>query len=320
MKGGEIMTKGRRILVEKIDLDTAGTAYLLGVNREDMVEVLRGGVATAEDLANADVICIEVGGSGQVQFNNWDHHAEGGPFESATLQAYWEIPCPSCGGSRKGIDPVTEAASTGCGWAVDGIEPRCQASLVAYINQVDTKGFRSLPGYGKVEFPTLSDVFAGMLLTERNPVGQLHKGVELLKAVVESGEDPYGTISGFDSYAAIKAENNRQITVAVEEARWDTTRGGLKLAYLETDFFGAPGALYGNGAEVVVAYSPHFGPAGVPKFTVAGNGIKVGAVLPALNALESGWGGPPTGTILGSPREGSKLSLEEVVRIVKEML
>lgn len=315
------MTKGRRrILVGKIDLDTAGAAYLLGVSREDEVEVLRGGVAAAEDLANAEVLCIEVGGSGQTQLNNWDHHEEGGPLESAILQAYWEVPCPSCGFSRKGGNPTTNAASTGCGWTVDGIDPRYQAALVAYINQIDTEGFRALPGYGKVAFPTLSDVFAGMLLSERDPVEQLHKGVELLKAVVESEQDPYGTISGFDSYAEAKAENNRQMAKAVEDARWDTTRGGLKLAYLETDFFGAPGALYGNGAEVVVAFSPHFGPAGVPKFTVAGNGIKVEAVLPALNALESGWGGPPTGTILGSPREGSKLSLKEVVRIVKETL
>jgi len=46
----------------------------------------------------------------------------------------------------------------------------------------------------------------------------------------------------------------------------------------------------------------------------------VDAVLPKLNALESGWGGPPTGTIVGSPREGSKLTLKEVVGIVKTTL
>jgi len=299
------MTKGRRILVGKIDLDTAGAAYLLEVTREDKVEALRGN-ATTEDLNNADVVCIEVGGSGQTQLNNWDHHEEGGPEVSATLQAYSTVLYVDMSLSELG--------------GLHKAKAECKQNLVIYINKIDTEGFRSLPGYGKVEFPTLSDVFAGMLLTERNPVEQLHKGIELLKTVIDSEMDPYGTIGGFDSYAEAKAENNRQMAKAVEEARWDTTTSGLKLGYLETDFFGAPGALYGNGAEIVVAFSPHFGPAGVPKFTIAGNGIKVNQVLPALNALESGWGGPATGTILGSPREGSELSFEEVVQIVKKAL
>ncbi len=285
------MTKGRRILVGKIDLDTAGAAYLLGVSREDKVEALRGN-ATTKDLANAEVVCIEVGGSGQTQLNNWDHHEESGPSISATLQVF----------------------------QIKNLDTEKFGNLVDYINQIDIEGFRSLPGYGKVEFPTLSDVFAGMLLTERNPVEQLHKGVKILKTVIDSAMNPYGTIKDFNSYAEAKVENNRQMAKAVEQARWDTTNSGLKLGYLKTDFFGAPGALYGNGAEVVVAFSPHYGPAGVPKFTIAGNGIKVNKVLSALNALEPGWGGPPTGTILGSPREGSKLSFEVVVQIVKENL
>jgi hypothetical protein len=69
---------------------------------------------------------------------------------------------------------------------------------------------------------------------------------------------------------------------------------------------------------VVVALNPNYN--GVRKFTIAGNGIRVDSVKDRLNAKEPGWGGPPSGTILGSPREGSNLSLEEVVRIVKEVL
>jgi hypothetical protein len=124
----------------------------------------------------------------------------------------------------------------------------------------------------------------------------------------------------FHSFASAKAENDRRVAEAVEKAQWGTTRSGLRLAWLETDFIGAPGALYGVGAQVVVVYSRHFGPAGVPKFTLAGNGVRVDRVLPELNAREPGWGGPPSGTILGSPREGSKLTLEEVVEMVRKSL
>lgn len=283
----------RKVKVGKIDLDTCGAAFLLGVTREDEVEVLRGN-ATEADLANPEVICIEVGGSGRVSENNWDHHEAGGPEKSATFQI-WEY-----------------------------LERSVKyQELIEYIDLLDTKGPQSLPGYGKIvegiEYPSyLSTLFAGMLLTERNPVEQLHKGIEILRAVAESGQDPYGMIKGFDSYAKAKAENTRQIAKALERARYETTQGGLKMGYLETQFFGAPGALYGNGAQVVVALNPDMN--GVRKFTIAGNGIRVDAVAPKLNQLEAGWGGPATGTILGSPREGSQLSLEEVVKIVKETL
>ncbi|MDP3762547.1 MAG: hypothetical protein Q8Q97_00550, partial [bacterium] len=151
-----------------------------------------------------------------------------------------------------------------------------------------------------------------------------HLGVEILRRVVLEGIDPYGRmpveeVPEWTVYAKAKAENNRQVAEAVKQAEWALTRAGLKLAWLETDFFGAPGALYGIGAQVVVAFSPHFGPAKTPKFTIAGNSIKVDAALTELNSREPGWGGPSTGTIIGSPREGSKLTLDEVVDIVRRL-
>lgn len=279
----------RQIRVGKIDLDTCGAAYLLGVSREDEVQVVRG-EATAQDLTDPKVICIEVGGSGQSQLNNWDHHKEG-VLKSATLQVSEEI----YGGSGTLL----------------------QYQLVQYINILDTEGPEGLGQKSEELFPTLSDVFAGMLLTEREPVEQLHKGIEILKAI-DGIQDPFGKIKGFDSYAEAKAENNRQIAKVVKNAQWTTTQSGLKLGYLETEFFGAPGALYGAGAQVVVAFNPNLN--GVRKFTIAGNGIKVDPAKDHLNAKESGWGGPATGTILGSPQEGSNLSLEEVVKIVEETL
>lgn len=287
------MIKKKEVRVGKIDLDTITTAYLLGITREDEVKVVRGN-ALDKDLTDESIICIEVGGPSHVGLNNWDHHDPEGPTRSAAWQVFYQV-----GKQREDTIP----------------------RLVEYVDVLDCKGPQALAekSGGNVQFPTLSDVVAGMLLTERDSVEQLHKGIALLEKVVTDGQDPFGTIAGFDAYAEAKADNNRLIAEAVKDARWDTTQSGDKIGYLETEFFGAPGALYGRGAKVVVVYNPNFGPQGVPKFTVAGNGVKVDGILPELNALEEGWGGPSTGTIIGSPREGTKLTLDQVVEIAKSI-
>jgi hypothetical protein len=163
-----------------------------------------------------------------------------------------------------------------------------------------------------------------MILSIKEPVEQFQRGIEMLQKIVHLGIHAFGRmpiekIPEWTIYAEAKAENNRQMAKAAESAQWETTASGRMLGYLETNFFGAPGALYGRGAEIVVAFAPQFGNPPVPKFTVGGNGIRVDAVLPRLNELERGWGGPITGTIIGSPREGSRLSLKEVVAIVKTL-
>lgn len=296
--------KTKIVVSGKIDLDTVGVGFVWGVCRENHdIVVVRSGQASEEDLATNEVICIEVGGSGRVRDMNFDHHDPKGPTESATAQAL-----------REYYRQDALGAAEYCGDVV------LVGKLVSYIDILDIMGAKSLPFYGQVQFPTLSDVFAGMLLTTRDTIEQFCRGVELLDEVIRTGQDPFGTIRGFDSYAEAKAVNNRQVAKAAEVARWSETVSGHKLGYLETDFYGAPGVLYGLGAEIVVAYAPRFGNPPVPKFTVAGNDVRVDRALARLNALESGWGGPPTGTIIGSPREGSKLSLEQVVGIVTEVL
>lgn len=321
---------------KKVDLDTAAAALLLGASREDEVEVVSG-EASVEDLANPDVICIEVGGSGQCDLNNWDHHGTTGnePSVSACMQAFFHK------FSNEIVDKASQAGySQSCiagSWCFDTCQFDCidsltgqsyqLARLVHYVNKLDTEGLSALsrPDKNEGELPSfLSDVFAGMLLTERDPVEQIHLGVEILQEVVQKGINPYGRMPigenpAWTTYAEAKSDNDQKIAEALEQAEWTVTSAGLKLASLKTDFFGAPGALYRVGAQVVVAFSPHFGPARVPKFTIAGK-RKVNAVIPKLNALEPGWGGPPTGTIVGSPREGSKLTLQEVVTIVKTIL
>lgn len=302
----------RNVKVGKIDLDTVGTAFLLRVTQEDVVEVVRGGKASDADLADREVICIEVGGSSEVDLNNYDHHDFNEPIRSATFQAFDQL--LNGGELLEEVDDILIDEAD----LISASRFICLVGLVKYIDQIDVEGPRSLLAYGKVKYPTLSDVFSGMLLTERNPVEQLYKGIEILKAVIESKQDPFGTISGFDVYAKAKAENNKQVTEAVKQAKWDTTASGLRLGFLESQFYGSVGALYGNGAQVAVVFNPNMN--GIRKFTVAGNDVRVDALLPLLNALEPGWGGPTTGTIIGSPKDGSNLSFEEVVEIVKATL
>lgn len=220
--------------------------------------------------------------------------------------------------------------------------------LAYYIDAIDVQGPEKLRNYCKeldIEpgelFPSLSDVIAGMMLLVRDPKEQLLQGIDIIRVVQDmEWEDVFhpkfteavdyggsieiclfGPIQNprFDKFVKVKQENDRQVEKAVKEAQWAQTRSGRKLAYLETSFYGAPGALYALGAEIVVVLNPNF--RGIRKFTVAGNGIRIDSIKPLLDEKEPGWGGPPTGTILGSPQDrSSELSLEEVVKIVKENL
>lgn len=304
----------------KVDLDTIACAYFNGVTRENSVEVVRSGQATAEDLADPSVLCIEVGGAGRVAEGNFDHHEKGKTALSATMQAsqvYWDrFSAELEPGSQQEAEWVYGGAYAG--------EARSRVRLAEYVNLLDTQGPKALPSAPSEEDkPYLSDVMAGMFLLTRDSVEQFYRGIEILREICERHtRDPFGSMRGlgFDREWAAKAENDRRVKEAVESAQWITTKSGKKLGHLETDFFGAPGALYQVGAEIVVSYAPHFGNPPVPKFTVAGNGIKVDAALSVLDALEAGWGGPPTGTIIGSPRTGSSLTLNQVVEVVVDAL
>lgn len=294
------MRKWEKVQVgTKIDLDTVGVGFLFGITRQDKVEVLPTSQASEEDLSNPSILCIEVGGSGRVNEGNFDHHglSNATPLCSATWQA----------------------------WEAVG-RPEETKNLVHYIEILDVKGPQALrEKEGYPGFPTLSDVFSGVLLRKPKPLEQFHKGIEILSEVVQRKINPFERIPieeipQWRSYAEAKAENDQQLAEAVKNAQWGQTREGLKIAWLETSFIGALQALYEASAQVVVVFHPAFGPAKVRKFTIAGNNVRVDAILPELNAREPGWGGPSTGTILGSPRGGSKLTLNEVVEIVRKTL
>lgn len=367
--------KPKQVRIGKIDLDTCGAAMLLGVERGDEIKFLPSGIASSEDLLNPNIICIEVGGSGQVNLNNWDHHGEGGEkLFSATRQVIEEAPlsvleenfskwkentsfqdhfnavcaaevvtCPACSLERALINNLTSKGKflyymagwfkkINFGqhthpWSNDFSEMSGSAlfRLIHYIDELD-RGVRSKSFKRQEErFPTLSDVFSGMLLASIYPVEQFHLGIEMLREVDYRCIDAYGRmpieeISEWRLWSGLKKINNKKVLQAItsEASPLILTNGGRKIAWIKTDLIGAPGKLYGIGAEIAVVYSEKFGPNKVPKFTISGNNVRIDGILNILNEKEPGWGGHTT--IIGSPREGSKLTLEEVIKIVKKHL
>ena len=75
-----------KVIIQKPDLDTCLTAMVLGIEGTEDIMVSRG-EAPAEALNDPAVVCIEAGGSGQVQLNNFDHHNTPSYFSPACRQA-----------------------------------------------------------------------------------------------------------------------------------------------------------------------------------------------------------------------------------------
>lgn len=289
--------KGKmEVVVRKVDMDTCLTALLLGVSSEDRIVVRREGAIPLE-LCDPKVVCIEAGGSGRVDMNDFDHHDTSVPLPPACRQAY-----DRARGLNKSL-PI-------------GME-----RLVEYVERIDVSGPDGLGP--RPPFPTLSDVFSGMLLTTEEPEEQLLKGMAILEEVLRRELDPWGTmpdVPEWEEYVEAKRRNDEELRKLASQAELFTTNGGLRAGYLKTDIFGALGVLYKLGCKVAIAHSPNFGNPPVSKYTIGGDGVRVDKLLPILNGLEPGWGGPSHGTIVGSPAEGSKLSPEEVKRMVRENL
>lgn len=288
----------RKIVIQKVDLDTALTALLLGVSKSDEIVVVRD-KATNEDLANPDVICVECGSSGQVDSSNFDHHDTDQQLPSACIQALH-----TCDDQNDDL-------------------LKCLAEYVAILDIEGPEGLKARSKLPKDAFPTLSDVFSEMLLVTREAKEQLLNGMAILKTVLEQQLDPFDLmpkLPGWCDHLEAKRKNNEAIRFAVEGAKLFETKGGLKAGLVETTVIGALGELYKLGCVVAIAYSPKFGNPPAPKYTVAGNGVRVDSLLLILNEQELGWGGPVHGTIIGSPRTGSKLKPEEMIAVVREHL
>ncbi len=287
-----------RVIVQQVDLDTCLAALIMGVQRGDEVIVVRGRAKEC-DLADPSTLCVEVGGAGRTAEQNFDHHEPGGPTDPACRQAY-------------GLSAKPEPSL---------------ARLVDYVAAHDVDGVRP-SGPRTPDVLNLSALFSGMRLVVREPVEQLFAGLDILRTIVEQEIDPAGAMPDrpeWRAYAAAKRAAWRALEDVRRTAEIFATAGGLRAGFVETDTIGALGELYAMDCEIAIAYSARFRPpsggAEIAKYTIGGrDGRRVDALLPALGALEVGWGGPAHGTIVASPRMGTRLAPEQVKHIVQRCL
>jgi hypothetical protein len=277
-----------KVVIVQVDLDTCLSGLICGATEADTI-VRRPSGATADELADPAVLCLEAGGSGDAGHNNFDHHNTTEDLGPACRQA-WE---------KHGRPPEFER-------------------LVDYVAAVDEA--RPLP---EVEGTTLAALFSGLRLAITDPAAQFRAGLHLLHTVTQEKLDPFGIMperSEWHSYLEAKQANEARRQEVQEKALYFQSAAGVKAGFVESTYIGAPFALYELGCDIAIAYHPQFGSPPIPKFTIGGNparNIRVDYLLTELNARDPGWGGPSTGTIIGSPRTGSKLTPAELVAIVK---
>ena len=286
-----------RIVLQQVDLDTCLTGLLRGAGAADDVSVRRDG-ATPAELDDPAVLCIEAGGSGRTDRNNFDHHDPGGSWPPACVQAF------QAAGSR-GSDTLRR--------------------LVDYVADVDLGRGRRADDEGCIDS---SGLFSGLRLAVGDPKRQFFEGVAMLRTVLDENLDPRGPLPSRPEWTSYREAKNLERALLEEAARTAerfVTRRGRPAGLLSTDRVGALGALYALGCEIGIALAPAFRPpaGGEPirKFTIAGrDGLRVDGLLAPLSEREAGWGGPAHGTIIASPRGGTRLVPEGVRRLVCQHL
>lgn len=273
-----------RVVIQKPDLDTCLAAFIMGASEKDEIIVSQGEAAET-DLMNPEVLCIEAGGSGLVHLNNFDHHDLHKYFPPTCMQAY----------RHRGLDD------------------KKLERLVEYVCMVDD----GPKGDSRIEFPSLSSIFSGMLLVERDKRLQFFKGIGMLRRVLDENIDPFSTMPAIEEwqpYKNAKEENQRRVEEVLRSAEFYKSESGLNIGFVQSDFIGGIGALYAQGCDVVIMFNHAFGNPPVRKYTIAGNNKKISHLIEHFDKIEPGWGGRET--IIGSPREGTDLETRTVITIV----
>lgn len=276
-----------KVVIRKVDLDTACTGLILGVSESRDVVMVKDR-ADDEEIYDPSVVCIEAGGSGLVEQNNFDHHSES-YFPPACRQAYEHLK----------------------------VSDKRLLRLVEYVCIVDERPEE----HPLIPFPSLSNIFSGMLLMEKDIIKQFFKGIKILRDVLDKGIDPFSTMPyllEWQTFIKAKEENLSNLKDDLMDAKFYLSKGRLKVGFMESKAIGGIGFLYKRGCDVVVLYNPKYGDPPVPKFTIAGNGKNVMNLLPIFDNMERGWGGRET--IIGSPTKGSILTKEAVLAVVLENL
>lgn len=275
----------KKTVFRKPDLDTCLAGVIMGVHSNIPVQTASEGASIA-DLQDPGVLCLECGGSGQARLNNLDHHDPNQYYPPACRQALSLFCYPDYELHR----------------------------LVDYVSMVDEAVAFTSP----VDFPSLSSVFSGMLLSVPDRLSAFQAGMDMLRLVLKKKLNPFATmpvLQQWKGYIQAKTRDMLRLEESMAGAYFFTTGKGHICGYLESAGFGGTGWLYQMGCRVVILHNPHFGCPPIVKFTIAGNQVDVSGLLEPLSRLEQGWGGRKT--IIGSPFSGSRLKPEQVMETVR---
>jgi hypothetical protein len=272
-----------RVIFQKADLDTCLTAMICGVGPVDTVEVVAG-QARAVDLEDPLVLCIEAGGTGQTQSNNFDHHDP---------QHYYPPACRQAAGHH-------------------GVTDIHLLRIVEYVCRVD-EACRIVP---PIAYPSLSNLFSGIRAMLADPLSQFRHGADLLRKVWDRRLDPFQPMpanSSWQPYLQRQQANRATLEKDMALAFLFTTGKGRLGGFVQSNAPGALGALYARGCHIAVAQN-----SASRKFTIGSTGAPVAELLPLRNGWESGWGGRET--IIGSPGNGTRLNAAALIELIKEIL
>lgn len=279
-----------RYIFQKPDMDTVLTALLLGcLETDDLICV--EDQASKQSLDNPNVYCIECGGSGQVELGNFDHHNTNLDLPPACVQAFLH---------REVNDPFLER-------------------LVRYVAGVDS-GERAQGDYNHFG---LSSLYSGMRLVHQNLFEQFWVGLEMLRCFSSQEINPGGSIpflSKWQSYREAKERQQKDLEKDIQRVEIFMTHSGIKGGFLESTNPGIHGLLRGLGCQISIAQ----GLGGERKlklfYTISGFRINLSSLMKEIGKYEQGWGGHAQGGIIGSPRVGTRLKKDQLIKIVSEGL
>ena len=132
----------KNVLFGKVDLDTIAAAFVMQVRPAEQAFRAIAGSAGRMDLEEPTTLCLEVGGSGRVGENNFDHHDSNQPtLLSAAAQSLERL-----------------------------------AKIIRYVDEMD-RGIHKGKTYEAPHFPSLVQLVTGMLICERDPNQQMEKNI-----------------------------------------------------------------------------------------------------------------------------------------------
>lgn len=276
----------------KPDLDTVVAAYLLRPRGLGQLCHLSE-EAPDSFLDNRQILCIECGGSGRVEDSDFDHHGK------------YLLPCAA--------EQV---------WAFIG-QPKVFSELVRYTACIDTGQAGNAGPHTGVGM-TLSGLFSGLRIYHKNAVDQFWAGLALLREFCGQELSPADVMPlvrvspTANSYFQARKRAGQALAAERKRIQLYTFRG-YTVGALTSGLPGVHGLMRQAGADISVAGNKALA-GDMQRWSISvrqGLEAIIIRMLPALEQMESGWGGPAGGGIICGPRKGSRLALAEILACVE---